>query len=270
MSTKPQNFQQRYIIVNMTEMKHLYDYIDPSGFMDKNLAGNLSKGDNTSTRTPVNESKMKGKPTFRLYCCLVSLVVFIAITSTIALIMAITSFVQVLMQENQPALMQENQPACPGSINQPASSCHQILDCDLSSSSGYYWIALEDGNATQQYCSMNRVCGGLDGGWMRVVKLDMRSNSSQCPSGLRERVHPGQKLCGMDIDGGGCSHVFFQVHIRFSEVCGKIVAFQKGSPDSFGLHPPPIAITIDEEYLDGISLTYSSSPRNTSGPLLLA
>ena len=63
------------------------------------------------------------------------------------------------------AKQEETFPICPGSIaNQPASSCQQILSCGLSSSSGYYWIASADGNATEMYCSMNRVCGGVSGG----------------------------------------------------------------------------------------------------------
>ena len=84
--------------------------------------------------------------------------------------------------------------------SQPASSCQQILNCDLSSSSGYYWIALADGNATEMYCSMNRVCGEVSGGWMRVAELDMRNSSNQCPNGLREREHSGHRLCEKDID----------------------------------------------------------------------
>ena len=228
----------------MTEMKHLYNDIDPPGFVDKNLTGNLPKGDTTYTSTPVKESKMKGKPTFRLSCCLVSLAVFIA---TIALIMATASFVLVLMQENQPA--------CQGSENRPASSCQQILDCDSSSSSGYYWIASEDGNATQQYCSMNRVCGGLDGGWMRVAELDMRSDSSQCPSALTP--HPDQRLCGISIGNGNCSQVFFEVNnVSYNQVCGKIIAYQFGSPDSFTGNKQ-----IDTDYVDGISLTYGMNTR---------
>ena len=114
--------------------------------------------------------------------------------------------------------------------------------------------------AVQVHCSMNRVCWGVSGGWMRVAELDMRNSDSQCPSGLREVVHPGHRLCEKDIDDqiyGGCSHTVFKVNTGYSQVCGKIIAYQFGSPDSFGLHPP----SIDEGYLDGISLTYSRNPR---------
>ena len=99
---------------------------------------------------------------------------------------------------------------------------------------------------------------------MRVAELDMRNSSNQCPSGLRERVLSGQRLCGMSIDGGGCSHVFISVNnIKYSQVCGKIIAYQFGGADSFGLYPASMVgtKTIDEGYLDGVSLTYSRNPR---------
>ena len=154
--------------------------------------------------------------------------------------------------------------SCPGSDpNQPASSCKQILDCNSSSSSGYYWIASEDGSTRQRHCSMNRVCGGLNGGWMRVAELDMRNSSSLCPSGLRKIDHSGQKLCGMNIDEGGCSAVLFEMHnTRYEQVCGKIIAYQFGSTDSFGLnHGTSPSENIDSLYVEGISLTYGSNPR---------
>ena len=154
---------------------------------------------------------------------------------------------------------------CPGSnLDYPATSCQQILNCNLSSSSGYYWIKSSDSNTTHMYCSMNRVCGGVSGGWMRVADLDMRNNSHRCLSGLRERVHSDKRLCSKNIDDdihGGCSHTVFKVNdINYDRVCGKIIAYQFGGSDSFGLHPPSTR-SIDKNYLDGISLTYSMNPR---------
>ena len=176
--------------------------------------------------------------------------------------------------------------SCPGyDSNQPASSCQQILDCNSSSSSGYYWIASEDGNAIsssssgyywiapedgnaiQRYCSMTRVCGGRDGGWMRVAELDMTNSGSQCPSGLRERVHPGQRLCEPAVGGGRtsayCSSTFFEIqNVRYEQVCGKIIAYQFGSTESFGMNVGTGPTEdIDSMYVDGVSLTYSSNPR---------
>ena len=48
--------------------------------------------------------------------------------------------------------------------------------------------------------------------------------------------------------------------MSYDQVCGKIIAYQFGSPDSFGLNGSPIN-SIDDSYLDGISLTYGSNPR---------
>ena len=151
---------------------------------------------------------------------------------------------------------------CPGShAIRPASSCQQILNCNPSSSSGYYWIASADSKATEMYCSMNRVCGGVSGGWMRVAELDMRNSGSQCPSGLREREHPGHRLCAKDTDDGGCSNVTFKVsNVSYDRVCGKIIAYQYGAPESF-YTSNSMSRSIDEAYLDGISLTYSRNPR---------
>ena len=146
----------------------------------------------------------------------------------------------------------------------PALSCAEIYAYDNSTPSGSYWIQAADGNAARMFCDMNITCGGQEGGWMKVGSLDMRSSGSQCPSGLRERVHPGHRLCGLNIDGGGCSQVFFETkNVRYDRVCGRVVAYQVGSPDSFGLYPPELVgtRTIDQVYLDGISLTYSNNPR---------
>ena len=153
---------------------------------------------------------------------------------------------------------------CPGtSANKSASSCQQILNCNHFASSGDYWIKSEDGSSVQRYCDMNRVCGGVRGGWRRVTKLDMRNSESLCPNGLREIAHPGKRLCARNLHNtaAGCSQVFFGTdNLKYDKVCGKIIAYQLGSTDSFGLNGNPVS-SIDEVYLDGVSLTYGSSPR---------
>ena len=44
-------------------------------------------------------------------------------------------------------------------------------------------------------------------------------------------------------------------------MCGKIISYQKGSPDAFGPYYYGRNITIDGGYLDGISLTHGRNPR---------
>ena len=91
------------------------------------------------------------------------------------------------------------------SPSHPAVSCKEIYDYDPNTPSGWYSIEASDGTTVRKYCDMTRTCGSVTGGWMQVTKLDMRNSSSQCPSGLRERVHRAKRVCGMGIDDSGCS-----------------------------------------------------------------
>ena len=44
-------------------------------------------------------------------------------------------------------------------------------------------------------------------------------------------------------------------------MCGKILGYQYRSPDAFGDHGRGQNLSIDSNYVDGVSLTYSSNPR---------
>ena len=162
---------------------------------------------------------------------------------------------------------------CPGyNANWLASSCKEILDCNPSSSSGYYWMATADGKPTHMFCSMSSVCGGLKGVWMRIAKLDMRNNSSLCPDTMTKKVHDNKMLCGRHLNihgntitGGDCSHyVFMNNNVKYKQVCGKIIAYQLGSTCAFhrtNQHSQIVPKEIHENYLDGVSLTYGNNPR---------
>ena len=101
---------------------------------------------------------------------------------------------------------------------------------------------------------------------MRVAKLNMTNSSHQCPPGTSLRtdlLEYNKTLCGPDFNGAGCSSTMFNTHsIEYRQVCGKIIAYQYGSPDAFGAYN---VITrdnsIDGNYIDGISLTHGSNPR---------
>ena len=62
----------------------------------------------------------------------------------------------------------------------------------------------------------------------------------------------------MDSAQAGCSLTTFPIHgIEYSHVCGKIIAYQYASPDSFkDIHRS--GTTINDNYVDGISLTYGN------------
>ena len=96
---------------------------------------------------------------------------------------------------------------------------------------------------------------------MGVASINMTGPSSTCPSGLRTISEDNRRLCAMDIDGAGCSSAVLPVEgVQYSRVCGKIIGYQQKSPDAFHRFISG-QTTIDSNYVDGISLTHGSSPR---------
>ena len=96
---------------------------------------------------------------------------------------------------------------------------------------------------------------------MRVTKINMTNSSHMCPAGLKLLTTP-KRLCRKNIDGGGCSSATFNLHgIQYTHVCGKIIGYQQGSPDAFGPYYYNRGRTIDDQYVDGISLTHGHNPR---------
>ena len=94
---------------------------------------------------------------------------------------------------------------------------------------------------------------------MQVVNLDMTNTSHQCPPGTTLRTDLPRHLCGISISGSGCSSTNFDLYgIAYNQVLGKIIGYQDRTPDGFGQAQGQ---SIDGAYVDGISLTHGSNPR---------
>ena len=94
-------------------------------------------------------------------------------------------------------------------------------------------------------------CG--PGEWRRVAYLNMSDPTQQCPSAWREYNTGGVRACGRpDSTEGSCAATTHSVNLQFSRVCGRALAYQFGSTDAFNLG------TIDQAYVDGISITHGS------------
>ena len=142
----------------------------------------------------------------------------------------------------------------------PVESCLEVYRTNPTSPSGEYWVraASSDRSAVHVYCDMSRPCGDVTGGWMRVASLDFESTSSSCPAGLRERNDSNIRTCGIDSTSPACASVLFDTYsIPYTRVCGRILAYQFGTPNAFGT-----PLTIDSIYVDGVSLTHGSNPRH--------
>ena len=150
----------------------------------------------------------------------------------------------------------------PGSTpSRPAASCWEIKELNPTAPSGYYWLKGTGGSSYHMYCGMSRSCGGITGNWMRVTKINMTNSSHTCPEGLKLLTTP-KRLCAMNIGGGGCSSATFDLHgIRYTHVCGKIIGYQQRTPDAFYPYYANRGLTIDDRYVDGISLTHGRNPR---------
>ena len=144
-----------------------------------------------------------------------------------------------------------------------ASSCQQVAQLRPGAPSGHYWLQ-EPSSVAKVFCEMDgRPSFGQDGVWSRLARVNMTEPNSKCPAGL-EMVSSPKRLCRSTVSGGGCSRsVFFPSHdIPYSRVCGKIIGYQYYSPDAFWAFQNNQALTLDGVYVDGISLTYGTNPRN--------
>ena len=94
---------------------------------------------------------------------------------------------------------------------------------------------------------------------MRVTSLDMRFGSS-CPSNFRLEYSGGKRLCVKRVSTGCSSHYYSTRGVKYAEVCGKAIGYAYGSPDA---QPFPVGTyrSIEEGYMDGISITHGSTPR---------
>ena len=140
----------------------------------------------------------------------------------------------------------------------PASSC---VDIYQGHPSDYYWL-----NVTNEpqlvYCSLNenRSCGESDGKWMRIAYLNMSDPSEQCPDGWREVQSP-IRTCRRQRNTNINSVNYTSHGIPYSRVCGRIVAYQFGTPEGFLGYINQNQRTLDDAYVDGISITFGD-PRN--------
>ncbi len=98
---------------------------------------------------------------------------------------------------------------------------------------------------------------------MRVANLDMTDPNQNCPEGLRlvTRTEPPLRTCGRPGPAGCVSTTYSTYGVEYSKVCGRIIAYQSSTPDAFDPYFDNRALSIDDVYVDGVSLTHGQSPR---------
>ena len=104
-------------------------------------------------------------------------------------------------------------------------------------------------------------CGGP--GWRRAAYLNMSDPTQTCPSAW-ELITTPRRTCARPSGAGfsPCYSAMFAIQgIQYSHVCGRIIGYQFGSIQAFFLENLNQLQTINERYVDGVSLTYYGSPR---------
>ena len=142
--------------------------------------------------------------------------------------------------------------------NYTLSSCAVIHQVYPSVISGYYNITLTDGSIVTVYCDMEGINCDEEGGWTRVAYLNMTEPGTTCPSGLRQAgyININHDVCGRS--GAGCNSIIFSTYsLNYAKVCGQIRGYQFATPDAFNTGTS----NIDSHYVDGVSITYGSNPR---------
>ena len=99
---------------------------------------------------------------------------------------------------------------------------------------------------------------GDPGEWTRIAFLNMTDLTQQCPTNWRLITSP-VRACGRSSTSGGCdSTIFTSNGHSYSHVCGKIIGYQKGSPDAFA-SSIPASPGLEGAYIDGLSLTHGAA-----------
>jgi hypothetical protein len=149
-----------------------------------------------------------------------------------------------------------------GQPSSPAASCASLLAFSPTTPSGYYWVRASNGSAVRVYCDMTRSCGGVTGGWTRVVSLNYSNDSTPCPSGLQEQTNFGIRTCAAQSLYATCASVLFSTSgVAYNTVCGKVLAYPLGSTGAFSSFRRGTNLSIDSNYVDGVTLTHGSDPR---------
>lgn len=139
------------------------------------------------------------------------------------------------------------------------TSCH---DLSQSSPSRYYYITTPVTPPMYMYCDIGRSFSSFyNGSWLRVAQFNMKDPTHNCPSGFKTTTPAAStnRYCTRNNDG--CSSHFYSIYgYEYQIICGKVIAYQEGKPDAF-FPSANSDKTIDDVYVDGVSITHGASPR---------
>ena len=101
-----------------------------------------------------------------------------------------------------------------------------------------------------QYSSLQTQINCGLGLWYRLILLNMSDPSQECPPTWREYNIGGVRACGRPASAtGSCAAILYLTGQMYSKVCGRVIGYQRGTPDAFRQYAN------DDIDLDGINIT---------------
>jgi len=140
----------------------------------------------------------------------------------------------------------------------PAQSCTQLFSSSSDLFSGYYWLERCDGTAFRAYCVRDSPCGcsGNTTGWKRVAFVNTTDSNQACPGGTKPFSSSLPIRTCARLTHGCVSLTYGVDFMPYSRVCGRIIGYQHRSPDGFTAYHDDQSKTLDNNYVDGVSVTY--------------
>ena len=101
----------------------------------------------------------------------------------------------------------------------------------------------------------------LSEGWTRVAFLNMSDPNEQCPVGFVTLTSP-RRACGRNTNNPSCRSVVYPANsVSYNRVCGRVIAYQYFSTEAFQPFNDDATLTVDNVYVNGVSITHGSNPR---------
>ena len=101
-------------------------------------------------------------------------------------------------------------------------------------------------------------CGG-QGEWTRIAYLDMSDLDVDCPPAWNLTMTPIRGCGRSSTDSPSCDSVSFMTNnLSYSHVCGRVTAYQRGSPNAF-VESINGNLGLESAYIDGVSLTHGAA-----------
>ena len=98
----------------------------------------------------------------------------------------------------------------------------------------------------------------------RIANLDMSDPNQQCPQGLTLITSPVRSCGRISNESATCDSAMFPIPETkriYSRVCGRVRAYQVGRTNAFRGFNRGEQTTLDAAYVNGISITHGSNPR---------